>query len=327
MTHRHGFEHSAEAKKEIGKSGICKPEDVWQYIMLAVAIFIAVIFCCYYIITQSRWGFYSTGRNGVRTAVQETLPESSAAGDDDVSDGSGKPEENDAGDESGMAETGDTENEDGMAQEDGAGKVKRAYLTFDDGPSGQTGEILDILDTYGVKATFFVVGRGENYYGAYRDIVSRGHTLGIHSFSHDYDKVYASVSNFAEDVEELRKLLYDVTGVNCVYYRFPGGSSNTVSKTDMSELIEYINSCGMTYFDWNSLNGDAVSGSYTPQELVDNIMKDAVCYDDVIILMHDLEERHTTVESLPLLIETLRESGYELLAIDEDTPLMQHRKN
>lgn len=311
-SHRSGTvtEETGVINQDGTESEISRLCDVWQYIMLAVAMFIAVIFCCYYIITQSRWGFYSTGRNGVRTAVQETLPESGAAGD-----------------ESGMAETGDTENEDVVAQEDGAGKVKRAYLTFDDGPSGQTGEILDILDTYGVKATFFVVGRGENYYGAYRDIVSRGHTLGIHSFSHDYDKVYASASNFAEDVEELRKLLYDVTGVNCVYYRFPGGSSNTVSKTDMSELIEYINSCGMTYFDWNSLNGDAVSGSYTPQELVDNIMKDAVCYDDVIILMHDLEARHTTVESLPLLIETLTENGYELLAIDEDTPLIQHRKN
>lgn len=315
MTQRHSFERSAEVKKEMEKADACTPEDVWQYIMLAVAIFIAVIFCCYYIITQSRWGFYSTGRNGVRTAVQETLPESSASG------------ENDAGEESGALGEKNAENEDGMAREDGAGKVKRAYLTFDDGPSGQTGEILDILDAYGVKATFFVVGRGEDYYEVYRDIVSRGHTLGIHSFSHDYDRVYASVSNFAEDVEELRKLLYDVTGVDCVYYRFPGGSSNTVARTDMSELIDYINSRGMTYFDWNALNGDAVSGSYTPRELVDNIMKDAVCYDDVIILMHDLEARHTTVESLPLLIETLREDGYELLAIDENTPLIQHRKN
>lgn len=253
--------------------------DRWQYIMLAVAIFLAIVFCCYYIITQSKWGFYTSGAAKLQTMTGDVKP---------------------------AAE-------------------KRAYLTFDDGPSHNTMEILDILDANNVKATFFVVGKDESYYECYRQIVKRGHTLGLHSYSHDYDRIYAGLHEFAEDIEELQKLLYDVTGVECVYYRFPGGSSNTVARTDMGELISYVDSKGLIYFDWNALNNDAVCGSYTPEQLVDNIMKDAVQHDDVVILMHDLDSRHTTVESLQLLIDELRDKGYELLPIDESTPLVRHR--
>ena len=263
--------------------------DSWQYVMLAVAIFIAIIFCCYYIVSQSRWGFYTSGGiHDVENPVFSPLKE--------------------------VATDGDKEAE-----------TKRAYLTFDDGPSGNTGEILDILDANDVKATFFVVGRGDEYYDTYRDIVGRGHTLALHSYTHDYDKIYASLDDFAEDIEELRNLLYDVTGVNCVYYRFPGGSSNTVSKVDMDTLIDYVESQGLIYYDWNALNNDAVCGSYTPEQLVDNIMKDVVCHDDVVILMHDLDARHCTVESLQMLIDELRAEGFTLLPIDENAPLVRHR--
>ena len=139
------------------------------------------------------------------------------------------------------------------------------------------------------------------------------------------DSLKVTSSDFSEDIEELRNLLYDVTGVNCVYYRFPGGSSNTVSRVDMNTLIDYVNAEGLIYYDWNALNNDAVCGSYTPEQLVDNIMNDALQHDDVVILMHDLESRHTTVESLPMLIERLRDDGYELLPIDENAPLIRHR--
>ena len=83
----------------------------------------------------------------------------------------------------------------------------------------------------------------------------------------------------------------------------------------MNTLIDYVNAEGLIYYDWNALNNDAVCGSYTPEQLVDNIMNDALQHDDVVILMHDLESRHTTVESLPMLIERLRDDGYELLPI------------
>lgn len=283
--------------------------ESWQYIMLAAAIFIAIIFCCYYIVSQSRWGFYTSG--GIRD------PETSKL---------------DFADEESLTSTQETENEieenkteEVSAQSENDENIKRAYLTFDDGPSDNTGEILDILDANNVKATFFVVGREKKYYDTYRDIVNRGHTLGLHSYTHDYDKIYAGLDDFAEDIEELQKLLYDVTGVRCVYYRFPGGSSNTVSKVDMDTLIDYVNNKGLVYYDWNALNNDAVCGSFTPQQLVDNIMKDAVSQNDVVILMHDLTARHTTVESLQQLIDELREQGFTLLPIDENAPLIRHR--
>lgn len=202
---------------------------------------------------------------------------------------------------------------------------KRAYLTFDDGPSDQTGEILDILKEHNVKATFFVIGRNERYYPMYKRIVEEGHTLAIHSYSHEYSTIYASYDNFVNDVEELRKLLYDVTGVDCRYYRFPGGSSNRVTQVPVNDLIDYLDSAGLTYFDWNALNNDAVIAGQTPDQLVKNILKDALNYDDTIILMHDLDCCHETVESLPSLIEQLEEHGYEILPIDDDTPHIQHR--
>lgn len=202
---------------------------------------------------------------------------------------------------------------------------KRAYLTFDDGPSDQTGEILDILKEYDVKASFFVIGRNERYYPMYKRIVEEGHTLAIHSYSHEYSTIYASYDNFVNDVEELRKLLYDVTGVDCRYYRFPGGSSNRVTQVPVNDLIDYLDSAGLTYFDWNALNNDAVIAGQTPDQLVKNILKDALNYDDTIILMHDLDCCHETVESLPSLIEQLEEHGYEILPIDDDTPHIQHR--
>lgn len=201
---------------------------------------------------------------------------------------------------------------------------KRAYLTFDDGPSDYTMELLDVLDEYDVKATFFVIGRDETYYDCYREIVNRGHVLALHSYTHNYKQIYSSKDNFVKDIEELRKLLYDVTGVNAIYYRFPGGSSNSMSKVPMSELVAYVEEQGLVYFDWNALNQDAVSGCLTPEQLVDNIMQDAKNHNDVVILMHDLKERHTTIESIPLLIETLRKEGYEILPIDENTPLVRH---
>jgi peptidoglycan/xylan/chitin deacetylase (PgdA/CDA1 family) len=203
---------------------------------------------------------------------------------------------------------------------------KHAYLTFDDGPSQNTDEILDILKGNNVKATFFVIGRDEEYYDTYRRIVNEGHTLALHTYTHDYNKIYSSVDNFINDIEELRNLLYDVTGVDCTYYRFPGGSTNSVSAVPMSELIEYIDSQGLVYYDWNSLNEDSVSGELPPETLVNNIMRNALDYDDTVVLMHDLNNRHTTVESLQMVIDRFKEEGYELLPIDESTPVVQYKK-
>lgn len=215
--------------------------------------------------------------------------------------------------------------EDTQVQDETTVQQKRVYLTFDDGPSIYTGQILDILKANDIKATFFVIAReDESYWPYYTRILEEGHTLGMHSYTHDYNQVYASLDSFETDVNSLSQFLYDRTGEYPTIYRFPGGSSNTVCNVPMEECIAYLNEQGITYYDWNALNGDAVSSELPPEKLVENIMNSVRQNNTSIVLMHDMQSRHTTVESLQPLIDTLKDEGYELLPIDENTPLIQH---
>jgi peptidoglycan/xylan/chitin deacetylase (PgdA/CDA1 family) len=207
----------------------------------------------------------------------------------------------------------------------GTEDVLKVYLTFDDGPSENTNEILDILDDYGVKATFFVVGKPEEEYkGIYQRIVNEGHTIGMHSYSHKYSEIYSSLDAFKNDFEQIQNLIYDTTGVESVYYRFPGGSSNKVSNIDMSQYIQYVNDQGVKYFDWNVSSGDATSLAYTPDDLVENVMNDVVKYKTSVVLMHDTEAKDATVQALPKLIEELQKAGALILPIDGETTVIQH---
>lgn len=205
-------------------------------------------------------------------------------------------------------------------------ETRKVYLTFDDGPSSHTDEILDILAEYDVKATFFVIGKeGEWAEDAYRRIVEEGHTLGMHSYTHEYKSIYASVEAYEEDLLRLQDYLYEITGVKSTYVRFPGGSSNKVSPVDMREFIAYLNEAGMRYFDWNVASGDASSPKLSAQEILDNCMEGVPKHDSVIILMHDTAGKDTTVEALPLLIEAIQAmENTELLPITEDTVPVQH---
>lgn len=212
--------------------------------------------------------------------------------------------------------------ESNLAQE---GDQLKAYLTFDDGPSSNTAAILDTLAQYNVKATFFVVGKeDEESKALYQRIVDEGHTLAMHSYSHKYSAVYESLESFKQDFTQIQNYLYDVTGVDCQYYRFPGGSSNQVSNTDMNEFIRYLKDQGVTYFDWNVASGDATSQAYTAEELVENVMTDVVKYKTSVVLLHDSDTKDTTVEALGPMIEALQEAGVEILPISEDTTVIQH---
>lgn len=216
--------------------------------------------------------------------------------------------------------TDTTDNSDTKKQSKG-----RVYLTFDDGPSIYTGQLLDILKENNVKATFFVIGRDKEYYEYYKRIVDEGHTIGMHSYTHVYQDFYKSVDSFGKELTKLDNLIYNVTGVHSRVFRFPGGSSNSVAPLPIEDYIAYLNENNINYYDWNSLNGDAVTSGLSPQTLVENIMNDVTKNEDSIVLMHDLQTTHTTVESLQLLIDTLRQDGYEILPIDKNTPLIQHR--
>lgn len=212
----------------------------------------------------------------------------------------------------------DAETEDG---------IRRVYLTFDDGPSIYTDELLDILAEYDVKATFFVTGKGKEGYGdIYRRIVEEGHTLGMHSYSHEYSNIYASLENFQEDIETLRNFLYRETGTVSSFYRFPGGSSNTVSKTDIHEFIRYLDAMDIDYFDWNVSSGDAASVPVTSEQITESVMREIPARRVAIVLMHDAADKHSTVEALPELIEKIRamDDGTEILPITEETMLIQH---
>ena len=214
------------------------------------------------------------------------------------------------------------DNADNIAEE---GDIPMVYLTFDDGPSENTDAILDILDDYNVKATFFVVGQDTEVYGdAYRRIVDEGHSIGMHSFSHNYSKLYQSQDSFIADYNKIHDLILDTTGVDTKLYRFPGGSSNKVSNTGMSVFINYLNSVGAVYYDWNVASGDATSQAFTADELVDNVMSDVVKYKTSVVLLHDGANKDTTVEALPRLIESLNDAGAMILPITDETEIIQH---
>ncbi len=212
------------------------------------------------------------------------------------------------------------------AAEDG---VKKVYLTFDDGPSGNTGEILDILAEYDVKATFFVVGKeDERYRPLYKRIVEEGHTLAMHSYSHKYNEIYQSKESYVEDLTKLQEFLYNTTGVWCRYCRFPGGSSNTVSRVDMHELIAYLEEQDMSYFDWNVVSGDASSAYISPEAIVRNSTAKLDELDEAIILMHDASDKDSTVEALPGLIERIQAmEDTKIVPITDDTEPIHHISN
>lgn len=207
--------------------------------------------------------------------------------------------------------------------------VRKVYLTFDDGPSSNTNRILDILAEYDVKATFFVVGKEEEEYQAlYKRIVDEGHTLAMHSYSHKYNEIYQSLESYSADLSKLQEFLYDTTGVWCRYCRFPGGSSNTVSRVDMHELIAYLDEQDMSYFDWNISSGDAMNSSISSEEIIRNCTAKLKNYDEAIILMHDASEKKSTVRALPELIETIQAmEDTTILPITDDTERIHHISN
>ena len=237
-----------------------------------------------------------------------------------------------AGQEGASGQEATAGQEDARGQEDASDEenvtVRKVYLTFDDGPSSNTDNILDILDTYGVKATFFVTGKeGAKAEASYRRIVEEGHTLGMHSYTHDYSVIYASEEAFMEDMEKLQHYLYDVTGVQSTYIRFPGGSSNKVSDVDMRLLITDVHEAGMEYFDWNVSSQDASSKPLTKEEILDNCLNSIERFQNCIILMHDAGSKDSTVEALPELIEHIQAMEHtELLPITEDTVPVWHIK-
>lgn len=202
---------------------------------------------------------------------------------------------------------------------------KYVYLTFDDGPSIQTEKILKILDEHNVTATFFVIGKDdEKSLERYKAIVDSGNSIGLHSYTHDYEEIYASVENFAIDLQRISDLVYSATGVRSNLFRFPGGSSNSIV-SDINVYIDYLNQNGYTYFDWNSSSRDAASVMPPKEDIINTVVSEVEGRDNVVVLMHDSERKESTVEALPKLIEKLKAMGYTIKGIDENSIPVQHR--
>ncbi len=196
------------------------------------------------------------------------------------------------------------------------------YLTFDDGPSKHTQRLLDILDQYGVKVTFFVVNYG------YTDMIGKeaaaGHSIGVHSATHNYSKIYASEEAYFADLDKMNQIIYEQTGACSDIIRFPGGSSNTVSRFNpgiMTRLVQAVEERGYAYFDWNVSSGDA--GDTTESDVVyRNVINGIQAHDVSVVLMHD--SLGYTVSAVERIITWCLENGYLLLPLDHDSPTAHH---
>ena len=191
------------------------------------------------------------------------------------------------------------------------------YLTFDDGPSDMTMDILSILAEKDVKATFFVVSRGgEASVERMREIVAQGHAIGMHSFSHEYSIIYTSVEAFLEDYYKLFTLIRDEVGITPTIFRFPGGSVNGYDRGIYQEIIAEMLRRGFVYYDWNLSAEDAYSTTLTTSEILCNVLDSSADKNRGIILMHDANRCKTTVYALADMIDGLREQGFTFGALD-----------
>jgi len=204
---------------------------------------------------------------------------------------------------------------------------KTIYLTFDDGPSRYTGRLLDVLDRYGAKATFFVTAQDPRYYDQIARAFRGGHSVGVHTTSHDYNKIYASEQAFFEDFFNMEEVIREQTGSYTRLFRFPGGSSNTVSNFNpgiMSRLTRAMNDMGYQYYDWNVYSGDAGDTTKTDQ-IIKNIKEGCAQHKYSVVLQHDIKD--FSVAAVEEILKWGQANGYSFKALQLDSPGTHHGVN
>lgn len=220
-----------------------------------------------------------------------------------------------------------TETEGKVVLEDITEETKVMYLTFDDGPSENTATVLDTLDRYNAKATFFVTGNGQEYNDYIVQAYNAGHTIGLHTYTHDYAQVYASMDAYYKDLKAISDMVEELTGEKSYVIRFPGGSSNSISANYssgiMSKLVDDVQAKGYQYFDWNVSSGDA-SENTAPRDFIVANSCAGTDYNQIVLLMHDSSPKTTTAEALPQIIEFYREQGYIFLPLTVDSYAAHH---
>lgn len=186
--------------------------------------------------------------------------------------------------------------------------TKTAYLTFDDGPSARTLEILEILKEHDVKATFFVLTKNSDP-DILKRIVEEGHAIGIHTHSHKYTEIYLSVEAYLADFQAAYDTIYRATAVKPGIFRFPGGSINAYNRGIYQELISEMLRRGFLYYDWNISTMDTVP-HIKPEMIVHNVTAAVEDKDNLFILAHDSHDKKNTVKALPEIITRLKDQGY-----------------
>lgn len=205
------------------------------------------------------------------------------------------------------------------------------YLTFDDGPSSTiTKEVLRILKEEGIEATFFVINHSDDLNYLIKQEFDEGHTVAIHSYTHNYAYIYQSESNYFSDLEKMKSKIKQITGIDSNIIRFPGGSSNTVSKKYnkeiMTRLTKQVVEKGYHYFDWNVGSGDA-GDVKSSKEVYNNVTQSLSHNRSNVVLMHDFENNYYTLNALRDIIEYGKQNGYIFKKITYDTEMVTHRVN
>lgn len=201
----------------------------------------------------------------------------------------------------------------------GTEEKKIAYLTFDDGPSEVTPDILDTLKKKNAKATFFLVG--SEITAERESIVKRelaeGHSVGVHTYSHKKDEMYCDETNFFEDFNLCRARIHEVTGVSPVLHRFPWGSNNGYVCPIIDDIIQRLKKENITSFDWNVSGEDSVGENVPKAVIYQNVAKDLEKYDEPIILLHDSNTMQNTASVLGEIIDLISEKGYSFATLDD----------
>lgn len=200
------------------------------------------------------------------------------------------------------------------------------YLTFDDGPSAYTSELLDTLAKYNVKATFFVTGRAPGYNYNITRAYNEGHAIGLHTNTHNYSYVYSSIDAYFEDLNTISNTVKNLTGLESKLVRFPGGSSNTVSRITpgiMTSLSSMLLNQGYQYYDWNVSSGDADGGMKSSDVYVNNVVSSLGSRSYYIVLQHDTNAN--SVRAVSRIIEYGLSHGYSFDKLSLSSPTVHHR--
>ena len=206
---------------------------------------------------------------------------------------------------------------------------KWVCLTFDDGPSKTTPDVLAALNTAGVHGTFFVVATdyNEKYLPLLTEAAAAGHQIALHSASHEYSDIYQSSDAYWEDIALLKERIAPYVDVESIrYLRFPGGSTNTVSrryggKGLMKQLKAEVEQKGLQWVDWNVCAEDAVGGHPSADTIYRNVVRETGQQTNCIVLMHDSATTRTTAEALPDIIRWYADQGFAFLTVAEALPI------